>query len=90
MKRTDAELAACGLTPTSRGERSTNLTPQEVAVATLVSQGLSNREAAAELVVSVKTIEYHLGHIYAKLGVHTRGQLTRTLSNQRSAPQLTT
>jgi DNA-binding CsgD family transcriptional regulator len=89
-ERTDGELAACGLTPTPRGERSTNLTPQEVAVATLVSQGVSNREAAAELVVSVKTIEYHLGHIYAKLGVRTRGQLTHKLSEQQNAPQLTT
>ena len=79
---TDAELAACGLTPKPRGEQTTSFTPQELAVATLVSEGRSNREAAAELVVSVKTVEYHLGHVFAKLGVRSRSQLTRKMFEQ--------
>ena len=51
------------------------LTRQELAVARLVAAGGTNREAAAKLVVSVKTIEYHLGNVYAKLGVTSRTQL---------------
>ncbi len=52
-----------------------NLTPQEEAVSTLVAQGLSNREVAAELYVSPKTVQYHLTRIYAKLGVRSRSEL---------------
>jgi DNA-binding NarL/FixJ family response regulator len=51
------------------------LTAREAAVAHLVAQGLSNQDVAAQLVVSVKTVEYHLGHVYAKLGVRSRTQL---------------
>ena len=49
--------------------------PQEQAVARLVATGRSNREVAAELLVSVKTVEVHLTRIYAKLGVSSRAQL---------------
>ncbi len=51
------------------------LTPQEEAVSLLVAQGLSNREVAAELYVSPKTVQYHLTRIYAKLGVRSRAEL---------------
>ncbi len=51
------------------------LTPQEEAVTLLVAQGLSNREVAAELYVSPKTVQYHLTRIYAKLGVRSRVEL---------------
>jgi DNA-binding CsgD family transcriptional regulator len=50
-------------------------TAQEAAVARLVAGGLSNREAAHELFVSVKTIQYHLTRIYAKLGISSRAEL---------------
>jgi DNA-binding NarL/FixJ family response regulator len=53
----------------------TDLTPHQLAVANLVSGGLSNLEAATELGVSVKTVEYHLGRVFAKLGVRSRSQL---------------
>lgn len=52
------------------------LTAQERRVARLVASGLSNREAAAQLFLSRKTVEFHLGNAYAKLGVRTRHQLT--------------
>jgi DNA-binding CsgD family transcriptional regulator len=55
------------------------LTPQEQAVAHLVVQGRTNREAAAELFLSVKTIEHHLSKSYAKLGVRSRTELVRVL-----------
>ena len=39
---------------------------------TLLSEGLTNREIAARLFISVKTVGAHMTHIYAKLGVHSR------------------
>lgn len=50
-------------------------TAQETAVARLVAAGLSNRDAARELFVSVKTVQYHLTRIYAKLGIGSRAEL---------------
>jgi DNA-binding NarL/FixJ family response regulator len=80
LDRCRHELGACGHAVARRaaGPRAT-LTPQELAVARLVAAGRTNREVAAELVVSVKTIEYHLGNAYAKLGVTSRTQLTLQL-----------
>lgn len=52
-----------------------SLTARERTVARLVAAGLTNRQIAAELYVSVKAIEYHLGHVFAKLGVTSRRQL---------------
>ena len=71
-----AELAALGL----RGRPDADpglagLTAQERQVAGLVADGMSNRQAAAQLYLSPKTIEYHLAHIFAKLGIKTRYQL---------------
>ena len=51
------------------------MTPQERTIATLVCQGLTNQEVAQQLVLSVKTVGYHLGNVYAKLGVHSRTRL---------------
>ena len=55
--------------------RTGELTPSESVVARLVASGLSNRQAAERLMVSDKAIEYHLGNIYAKLGLSSRSQL---------------
>ncbi|MBY0287870.1 MAG: LuxR family transcriptional regulator [Mycobacteriaceae bacterium] len=75
VARCDRELKAGGLHQ-SRGSRDdVSLTAQEEAVTTLVAQGLSNREVAAELYVSTKTVQYHLTRIYNKLGVRTRSEL---------------
>jgi DNA-binding CsgD family transcriptional regulator len=52
------------------------LTPQELQVARLVAGGASNREVADQLFVSVRTVESHLGRVYRKLGVRSRGALT--------------
>jgi len=62
-----------------------SLTAKEQVVARLVARGLSNREAAAELYVSAKTVEYHLGNIYAKTGITSRHQLGAVLSSQPAA-----
>ena len=44
-------------------------------MATLAAQGHSNREIAEALVVTVKTVEWHLAHAYIKLGVKSRREL---------------
>jgi DNA-binding CsgD family transcriptional regulator len=60
------------------GRRPANgLTPTEERVARLAAEGLTNREVAEALVVSVSAVEAHLTRIYAKLGVRSRTQLAR-------------
>jgi DNA-binding CsgD family transcriptional regulator len=87
VERCDRELAACGLAPAKRGHVQANrLTPQEGLVARLVASGKSNREIASELVVSVNTVEYHLGNVYAKLGVHSRSGLVAAMLAPQSDP----
>ena len=65
------------LTPAQRAEDA--LTAQELQVAAIVAGGATNREAAAALFLSVKTIEFHLGHVYRKLGIRSRTELVRAL-----------
>ena len=72
----DRELAACGLTPAKRATADPRrLTPQESAVARLVAQGMGNRQVAGELFVSIKTVQFHLTHIYSKFGINNRAEL---------------
>ena len=52
------------------------LTPTEDAVVRLATSGSSNAEIARQLAVSVKTVEYHLTHIYAKFGISSRRELS--------------
>ena len=49
-------------------------------MARLVAAGRTNREVAAELIVSPKTVEYHLGHVFAKVGVRSRTELAARLA----------
>ncbi len=87
LERCDRELTACDLTlPKRTADPRTSLTPQELAVARLVATGRTNRQTAAALVVSVKTIEYHLGNAYAKLGVSSRTQLALALRQDTGNP----
>lgn len=80
LDRSDIELQACGLAvDRPAGRVAARLTPQEQAVTRLVCAGRSNREVAAELVISVKTVGYHLGNAYTKLGVRSRTQLAGVL-----------
>lgn len=76
VTRCERELAAGGVhTARSTDAHSVDLTPQESAVARLVAEGRTNKETAAELFLSVKTVQYHLTRIYAKLGIRSRSQL---------------
>jgi DNA-binding CsgD family transcriptional regulator len=63
------------------------LTPHELQIALLVAQGMTNREAAAALFLSPKTIEYHLGQIYRKLDVRGRAQLARFMAMEPNRPE---
>jgi DNA-binding NarL/FixJ family response regulator len=56
------------------------LTAQERVVAQLVCAGRTNQQVADELVLSVKTVGYHLANVYSKLGVHSRVQLAAHLA----------
>ena len=75
--RARAELARIGGRRSSAGA----LTPAERRVADLVAEGRSNKEIAAVLFVTPKTVETQLSRMYRKLGVHSRTALTRHLSN---------
>ncbi len=71
------ELRASGETSRKRDfGKAADLTPQERHVAELVRRGLSNRDAAAQLFLSPRTIDFHLRHVFAKLGVSSRAELT--------------
>ncbi len=61
------------------------LTGRERAVTGLVAQGATNREIAQALHLSVKTVEYHLGHAFAKLQVRSRGGVAAALSRHDAA-----
>jgi len=74
----DDVLEGLGATVVKAG-RVANLSSQEQAVASLAAEGLTNREIAAELYVSVKAIEYHLTNVYAKLAIRSRRQLAAAL-----------
>ena len=76
LERCERELIACGLSPSKRRTFDpSRLTAQELAVARLVARGMSNRQVAAELFISIKTVQFHLTNIYAKLGVGSRVEL---------------
>ena len=59
------------------------LTPGERRVAELAAAGLSNKQVAARLYLSVATVEAHLSRVYAKLGVRSRAQLSQRLGAPR-------
>jgi DNA-binding CsgD family transcriptional regulator len=76
-ERARAELARIG----GRHAAGDELTPSEQQVAALVAQGHTNREVAAVLFLSERTIEGHLSSIYAKLGVRSRAELAHLFSS---------
>jgi DNA-binding CsgD family transcriptional regulator len=79
------ECGAAGWAETARAElgsiggrrREEGLTAAERRVAALAAEGRTNREVAAELFLSQRTVETHLSHVYAKLGIRSRTELAR-------------
>ena len=75
-----AELEATGATARRRDASTVDdLTPQELQIARLLAEGRTTRETAAAIFVSPKTVEYHLRHVYDKLGIRSRQELAAAL-----------
>lgn len=80
-RRARGELIALGARP--RRDAITGrdaLTAGELRVARLAAEGLTNREIAQALYISTKTAEVHLSHVYRKLGISSRSQLSAALA----------
>jgi DNA-binding CsgD family transcriptional regulator len=75
-ERARAELARCAAVP----RRPSGLTPLERRVAALAAQGMTNRDVAAALFIGAKTVEANLSRVYRKLGIHSRAELGRRMS----------
>ncbi len=77
-ERARAELRASGETARKRDPSTVDhLTPQELQISRFVAQGLTNKEIAAQLFLSPRTIDSHLRNVFAKVGVTSRTQLAR-------------
>lgn len=86
-QRTRRELRTAGDATVQTSERLLDsLTVHELQVAFVVAEGASNKEAAAALFVSPKTVEFHLGRAYRKLGIRSRAQLTRIVLTDSGIP----
>ena len=87
-QRARRELRATGETARKRAAAAHGgLTPQEVQIARLARSGLSNPEIAAELFLSPRTVQYHLGNVFTKLEITSRRQLRQALpASGRDAP----
>ncbi|MEA2450840.1 MAG: hypothetical protein QOG63_2772 [Thermoleophilaceae bacterium] len=83
-RRGRAELAAAGGRARSTARSGADaLTPAERRVARMVAGGMSNREVAEALFVTVKAVEWHLRNVYRKLGIAGRGELDGALGPDR-------
>ena len=81
-ERAGRELRATGETArkrTAATARDEELTGQEAQIARLAREGLSNPEIGTRLFISARTVQYHLGNIFAKLGIASRSQLSHIL-----------
>ena len=79
-ERARIELRATGAQALKRTTGTPDvLTAQEALIARLASQGTSNPQIAAQLFISPATVAYHLGKVFAKLGISSRSQLARAL-----------
>ncbi len=78
--RARRELLATGESARKRStETAVDLTPQELQVARLARDGLSNPEIGSQLFISRRTVQYHLRKVFAKLGIRSRGELAHVL-----------
>ncbi|GAB3416551.1 ATP-binding protein [Flindersiella endophytica] len=80
-ERATGELAAIGGSRQQRAApaKASRLTPQELQIAELAAAGLSNRDIAAQLFLSPRTVAYHLYKVYPKLDIRSRAELSKVL-----------
>ena len=69
-----------------RDTLASSLTPREREVATLAARGLSNRQVAARLFLSLRTVENHLHRVFSKLGIASRRELRALVEPTEAAP----
>jgi DNA-binding CsgD family transcriptional regulator len=87
--RVRRELSATGETARKRtDDRRDDLTPQETQIAQLASEGLTNPEIGAKLFLSPRTVEWHLHHVFAKLGIGSRRALRNALGSAETVQAL--
>ena len=80
------ELRASGETSRHRMAQTWDqLTPQELQIARMAAEGLSNREIGQQLYISYKTVGYHLNRMFPKLGITSRSQLHAAISPSLSS-----
>jgi ATP/maltotriose-dependent transcriptional regulator MalT len=84
MERARQELRASRETQHNGPEARLDLTEQELQIAAMAAQGLSNREIAQRLYISPRTVGSHLYRIFPKLGVTSRTHLSMVLGNGES------
>jgi DNA-binding NarL/FixJ family response regulator len=80
LRRLGARVSAAARRTSALAAGSEELTEREQGIAELVVEGLSNKQVAARLFISEKTVENHLSKVYAKVGVRSRVELTRSLA----------
>ena len=82
------ELRATGERLRPRDEAREELTAQELRIALLAAEGKTNRQIGATMFLSPKTVEFHLGRAYRKLGISSRAELIRHFATAPSSPEL--
>jgi DNA-binding CsgD family transcriptional regulator len=87
-ERTRGELRATGERLRARGPEHEDLTGQELRIALQAAEGKTNRQIGAAMFLSPKTVEFHLGRAYRKLGIGSRAELIRHFAAQAALPKL--
>jgi ATP/maltotriose-dependent transcriptional regulator MalT len=87
VRHAEAELRAARGRPPKRATADDELTPSELRIAELAAGGTSNREIAATLFLSVRTVETHLTSAYRRLGISSRHELADALAQAPTGPE---
>jgi DNA-binding NarL/FixJ family response regulator len=80
-ERAQGELRAAGAVDRKPVDSPDELTAQELRISLAAAGGATNRQIAAELFLSPKTIEFHLGRVYRKLGIRSRTELAAKVAD---------